>query len=886
MTTHAHHPPTFAQWLKRLRTQQDLTQEALAELAFCSVQTIRFFETGKRRPSLEMAERLAEVLRVPADQQASFVRLARTALASEAEESTPVPQPAPPPITTTPVATAMPLPTVTTPFIGRATEINALSHLLRDEHQRLVTIVGPGGMGKTRLAQQVAAECGRYFRDGAAFVTLAAVADAQNVPTTIADGLGLSLQQAINVGERLLQLLADREQLVVLDNFEHLLTPMVAAQESAIDFIQHILQRSRGVHLLITSRERLRIQRERTFELTGLATPKQRGVHPPQLQSIEQTEAAILFVERAQQVTGHFTLTAENRDAVARICNLLDGMPLAIELAASWVRVITCDEIADEIQRSIDFLALADRDMTPRHRSMRAVFDQSWSLLSEPERRVLAQLSVFRGGCRREAAVAVAEATLPVLAALIDKSLLRKSQAGTITRYDMHELIRQYAEDQLRVDPNRAEAAQRRHGEYYLGLVAASAAEINTPRMREVMADLNSEIDNLRLAWDWAVTNRRAELLHHIGMTMWIFLEVRTLYREGEELFRRAAEMAQTLRNDPTVDRRLSDQLWAHMTVHQAYFTHRQVRPVESRRLVEPALALLRQLGDPMTLQQALFTHGGASWFHGDHADGVADYREGLVIANQLQTPYLLSFHNVFLGALSYEVGQYAESFHHLTVGVSHARRFGDPRSLSFALSYLNRTALALGRSDETAPLVAEAWQIARAAEDWFCLMLALEQQALLQQAQGRLAEAQPLLAEAHALALQIGDGWSRSRVLNLLGHLALATGDASTARQRFVEAYQLARRSDLLAHALEALAGLAGWLAAHGDRQRAMTLAQLVIDHHASSHPTRQRASQVKDAVTPQLTATELTAAQARLQNTSLDALVMEILMRSNSAE
>jgi predicted ATPase/transcriptional regulator with XRE-family HTH domain len=861
---------TFGRWLKKLRAEQDLTQEMLAELVGCATPTLRAFENGMRRPSRDMAERIADTLQVPADQREEFLRTARQPVeASPAEARAPepvAPQPGPP----TYVAPAGAL-------IGREAEINTLSHLLHQEQQRLVTVVGPGGMGKTRLAQAVASACGQHFQHGVAFVSLAAVADGQNVPTTIADGLGLALHQAIDARERVLQLLSQRQQLVVLDNFEHLLTPTAATQASAIDFIQAILQRSTGVHLLITSRERLRIGRERTFELTGLATPKPRSgeVTPP----VELSAAALLFVERAQQVAGHFALTPENRAAVARICNLLDGMPLALELAASWVRVLDCDEIADEIQHSIDFLALADRDMTPRHRSMRAVFDQSWALLNASEQKVLAQMAVFRGGCRREAAAAVAGASLPVLASLIDKSLLRKSQAGAITRYDMHELIRQYAEDQLRTLPSEYAATQSRQAEYYLGLMAGRAAEINTARMREVMAELYTEIDNLRLAWEWAVSQRRADLLQQVGMTMWIFLEVRTLYREGEELFRRAAQMAQALRNDPQVDRQDSDRLWAHMTTHQAYFTHRQVRPVESRRLVEPALALLRQLDEPVILQQALFTHGGASWFHGDLDDAVADYRAGLMIANQLQTPYLLSFHNVFLGVMLYEVGQYAESFHHLCLGVHHARQFGDPRSLSFALSYLNRTALALGHSAETAPRVEEALQIARTAEDWFCLMLALEQQALYRQTQGRADEAQQLLTEAHSLARQIGDGWSRSRVLTLLGQLALDKGEQTAARQHFGEAYQLARRAELFAHALTALAGLAAWFADQGDQPRAWLLAQLVINHRASNHATRQHARNVQTELTPPLDATTLATLQARSQATAFDALVTELL-------
>ncbi|MFN8444736.1 MAG: helix-turn-helix domain-containing protein [Caldilineaceae bacterium] len=869
---------TFGRWIKKLRAEQDLTQEQLSELVGCATPTLRSFEIGLRRPSREMAERIAEVLKVSADQRSEFLRMARQAVeprqASESHDVEPNnPEPELPP-TVQPAYVAPPR-----SLIGRETEINTLSHLLRDEHQRLVTIVGPGGMGKTRLAQQVAAECGRHFRDGAAFVTLAAVADGQNMPTTIADGLGLSLHQAIDVRERLLQLLAEREQLVVLDNFEHLLVPTASTQTSAIDFIQKILQRSAGIHLLITSRERLRIQRERTFELAGLSLPKPHPGRQDGAQAVEQADAAILFIERAQQVAGHFALSEENRNAVARICTLLDGMPLAIELAASWVRVLSCDEIADEIQRSIDFLVLADRDMTPRHRSMRVVFDQSWSLLSEGERRVLGEISVFRGGCRREAAVAVANASLPILASLIDKSLLRKGQAGAATRYDMHELIRQYAEEQLRTHPSDYEAAQKRHADYYLGLVAQRAKLISTERMREVMAELNGEIDNLRLAWDWAVANRQAAILHQIGMTMWIFLEVRAFYREGEEIFRRAAQMAQKLRSDPSVDRPLSDLLWAHMTTHQAYFTHRQVRPVESRRLVEPALALLRQLDDPFTLQQALFTHGGSSWFHGDLEDAVADYRAGLVIANQLQMPYLLSFHNVFLGVLLYEVGQYEESYQHLSLGVRHARQFGDPRSLSFAMSYLNRTALALGRNEETILLVDEALDIARAAEDWFCMGLALEQMALLKQASAHYEDAYRLFEEAQTLFLQIGDIWSQSRLLALQGRLALLRNDWPGARQRFNESYRIARSGELLVHALSALAGMAELFAAQGNPQRAILLARAVLAQHAHNHATHQTVSQLNEALTQKLSAEEQAAIQSRLQSTSFDGLITELL-------
>ena len=345
------------------------------------------------------------------------------------------------------------LPDQPTPFVGREEELTEIAERLEDPTCRLLTLVGPGGTGKTRLAIQAATESLDAFLQGVYFVPLSPVSSAKFLVSTVADALGFQFRGPSG-GEPTAQLvdyLREKELLLVMDSFEHLL------QET--ELLTDILHSAPHVKILVTSRERLNLRAEWLLEVQGLTYPRDE-----QTARAQEYNALKLFLQNVRRVRGDFVLSEETQPYVVRICRLVEGMPLGIELASASVRMFSCEQIAEEIQRDIDFLTTSLRDVPKRHRSMRAVFDHSWNLLSKTEREVFCKLSVFRNGFRREAAKKVARATLPILGALVDKSLLRQTPSG---RYNVHELLRQYAAEKLDQTPALKKKSLSRHSSYY-----------------------------------------------------------------------------------------------------------------------------------------------------------------------------------------------------------------------------------------------------------------------------------------------------------------------------------------------------------------------------------------------------------------------------------
>ena len=439
-------------------------------------------------------------------------------------------------------------PSAITSFIGREAELAQIDQWLAEPNGRLLTITGPGGMGKTRLAQEAARAQVGNFADGVWHVSLVPLADDGELVTAVAEVIGLVFAGTLDPARQLVSYLVEKEMLLVLDNFEHLVT------ESSLALLTEILQRTVELKLLVTSRERLNLQAEALLNLRGLPFPvssKQHSInseHSPSSNPsaasdqifhspISYYPAVQLFSNRTQRLQVDFELDGV-ATAVAKLCQLVEGLPLALELAATWIRTLTVPEIVTEIERGIDFLATTWRDMPERHRSVRAVCATSWQMLSPVEQDVYSRLSVCRGGFSREAAWQIANASLATLNSLADKSFLRLDGAAgqQVARYRRHPLLIQFAAEQLAQQPKKLAESQQRLAAYLAQALADRADHFYSPKRTAVMVFMTAEHENIRLAWQWALANAPS-LLASMAASYQQYLIGTGLFAEGAKQF-------------------------------------------------------------------------------------------------------------------------------------------------------------------------------------------------------------------------------------------------------------------------------------------------------------------------------------------------------------
>lgn len=412
------------------------------------------------------------------------------------------------------------LPVHLTPLIGRELELNKLKTLVLDEQIRLITIHGAGGMGKTRLAGEAAHHLIEAFTHGVFFVGLTRVSEPQDLAAAIIEDLGVNFQRSDKPTQQLLTFLKDKNILLVLDNFEHLM--------ESVHFLAEILQAAPGVKLLITSRERLNLSMEVLFVLRGL---KYGG-------TAHQGSAAVqLLIQQAQLVNPHFIPQEKDWPHIQRICQLTQGMPLAIVLAAGWLELLTLEEIAHEIARSIDILETQLRDVPERQRSMRATITSSWDYLTVAEKRVFIRLSVFRGSFTREAAQIIAGAGLRELQTLVNRSFIMVSEG----HYEIHELLRQYGWEELQ-RASHAPEVYAAHSRYYLSWLHRLEQDLKGQRQIEAMNEISTNLNNIRQAWRWAVHTKQDQLLSYALEALATFFWVVGRVQEGADLLQKSLE--------------------------------------------------------------------------------------------------------------------------------------------------------------------------------------------------------------------------------------------------------------------------------------------------------------------------------------------------------
>lgn len=748
----------------------------------------RYAAAGRRGEALRQyhscaALLLAELGAAPAPETtALFERIARGEVAAAA---------GPPPQASPPAAPG--------DLVGREAELALVVARLGDPACRLLTLTGPGGVGKTRLAHQAAAALAPRFAEGAHPVGLGAAHTPAEAVNLIATALGI----ATAGGQPLAALrgaLARRELLLVLDNLEQI----PGAAELALD----LLAAGPGLRILATSRERLALRAESVLPLSGLAVPADGAA------GAEGYGAVELFVRRARQVRPDFALDEASRAAVVRVCALTGGLPLAIELAAAWARTLSPAEIAAEIARSPDFLRAAVRDLPERHGSLRAVFDHSWRLLGPAERAAFSRLAVFRGGFGAEAAQEVAGASLGDLATLEDKSLLWRAADG---RFGFHPLLEQYAAERLAEAPAEAAGLRARHGRHVARLVARVGPALAGGDQPAALAELAREGPNLRAAWAWAVEAGDQEAIALMLEGLARFCELRSYRQEGEAALA-AAETRLAATPAPGAEAR---RLLARLQAWRGHFCQFLGRYDDAEAALGRALAAAAALGDTALLAFCRKGQGINANARGEHRRAVALHAESLGLYRALGDRSGVGDALNRIGGAAYDMGDLGEARACWQASYEAYEGLGDLSGMARALNNLGEVCRIVGDHGAARRLAERSLALhAQLGRGWQAIS-PLNALGMLARLEGRYAEAGRLHAESLALCRQAGDARGEAATTLYLAELELAQGrleEAGGALEASLRGFRAIGHAQGVSASLTAMAELAVRRGAYGE--------------------------------------------------------------------
>lgn len=720
---------------------------------------------------------------------------------------------------------AGPEPATAQAFIGRAVELRRIEALLAQDDCRLLCLTGPGGVGKTSLARRAMQALAGEFADGSAFVALEELAAAAEIGARIAHELDLALKGRAEPMQQVIETLRTRQMLLVLDNFEHV--------ADGARLLEPLLAACPRVKLLVTSRVRLALPEEWLLPLEGLPCPEDED-----RDHLESFDAARLFVRAARRVEPNLDATAEAA-AIVEICRQVDGLPLALELAASWTRVLSCAAIAAELRQGSELLHTADSAQPARHASMQVVFDQSWHLLSEVERGVLARLSVFEGSFTPEAARAVASAPLPVLAALIDKSLVGKDEQ----RLHLHPLVRHLAAARLD-NADQRHAAESAHARFFNGLLHQLRRQVEIGD-REALDAVEAEFDNCSTAWRWTAEHGPAGTLAKSVHALTHYCDHRSRWAEVLAIVRNALAAPVVSEDEPTATLLLG---------RAAHLEYRLDRFAEAIDTANQALARLDTTKSSNTDSRArCLSVLGTCHLRLGHADEARrHFEQVLVVAPDCTDPGLRSDALSGLALVHKLQGHYDDALRLSIEAMEEQRRLGD--IAGEVLSLNNLAALHLERMEVEAaaqylrPALALCDRIGLATTRSHVLANLTAAEIKL----GRLDEAESYGRRGLAQAEALGNRTLVSFVRYQFVRLELLRADLATARAELQAAMTLALDVARPALVIEGFICLALVLGAQGAPDCAHAVVRVVHDHPDTSPMERDELAHVIEQLPP----------------------------------
>lgn len=705
--------------------------------------------------------------------------------------------------------------------IGRDHELAELMEHLANPACRLITLLGPGGVGKTRLAIQAAAEHVDVFRDGVYFVSLVSIADPDLIIPAMADALSMPFYGRNDPTMQFLSYVRNKELLLVLDNFEQLVegTPLL------VDILHH----APTVKLLVTSRAALNTHWEWLFELEGLRYPDH-----AEPEEIEGYSAVQLFLQHARRVHPRLTLSHADRAAVAWICRFVEGMPLALELATARVRVQSCQAIAEQIAGNLDVLTTSFRDVLPRHRSVRAVFEHSWNLLTESEQQLLAQLSVFRGGFQWKAVAAITGAPLSLLSALVDTCLVWRTR---IDRYDLHELVRQYAAERLAAC-DLDDQTHARHSAYYGQQLHHWGSFLKVGQQQAALAAIGEDIDNVRVAWNWAVEHDNHEIIEMCIEGLWTFYTLRSWWDEGKSVFQRVITRLTNGHADAHTTRQIPDRLLGQLLAAHGVFCMPVGEFDQARDLCQQSLRLLCRAGAEQELVVPLMT----------------------------------------LGYMAMILGDYTATQHCATENLAISTKWGNQWGIALALAQLGKVAWAAGRFTDAKELYVRCLSLYQKHDDNRGITLTLIEMGILAIDLEEPVEAKEHFWQALKNARVIRDPSMIALALNHLGHVTSTLGSNHEAKQYFYEALSIAKDIREAPRLLDSLVGIARLLIYAGKATDAIELLVLIQQHPSTLKETLDRADRLHAEVLAQQPHAIGGVVAARWQTKTLEQVVEDI--------
>lgn len=697
MNMHDRDRTTFGAWLKRQRQSFGITQADLAHTIGCSIHLVRKVEANHRRPSKQMVERIADCIGVAPSDRVAFLRFARSTPVVALPEAAPF---AHIPLADTSKSVELDA-TATSPLIGRDIELAELHRHLRRRGVRLVTMVGPPGIGKTRLAAELAAEVSDTFADGVYVAALASLSHSHLVPEVLVHLLGLAAgSQDVNV-ERVVEVLHEKHVLLVLDNFEHVI--------EAKTVVDTLLTHCRRLKVLVTSQVPLHLPHEHIYSLPALALPGTDS--SSRIASIARYGAVALFVARAQVVNPRFRLTEQNVGAVVAICRRLDGLPLAIELIAARIKLLPPRALLTRLEGAYEdaplhLLATQDGGTDPRHQTLRRAIAWSYELLSQVEKSVLARLAVFVGGAMLSAAEVVcsdraissdrfspepagtlAQAeVLDIVASLLDKSLLGLERPGEDEpRVRLLETIRAYGIERLRAS-GQADQIHARHAEFYLLQAEAAERHLQGQQQGEWLALLEREHPNLRAALRWLIQNDRLEQAARMCIALWRFWWERDHVREGLQW----VEQVRAIENLPVSVR-------AKLLYGAGVLWYASGDLARSMPMLKDSLVLFQALNDRPNVANVLNYVAAVCHAEGRFAQARDLYQQSLDIRRTLLDWWNVAISLNNLGALAHAQGDLDEAQRLCEESIAVWQKTGDQRSVVYPKIILGLVALDRG---------------------------------------------------------------------------------------------------------------------------------------------------------------------------------------------